>query len=108
MSAHHPVYTIGHSTRSIAQFVELLRVGRVGLVVDIRSIARSRTNPQYNLDRLPAALAEYQIGHTQIPQLGGLRRKSLTVPPEVNGYWISRSFHNYADHALSDEFRTAL
>ena len=108
MPASLPVYTIGHSTRSIAAFVELLRVGRVELVVDIRSIARSRTNPHYNLDRLPAALAEYQIGHTQIPQLGGLRKKSATIPPEVNGYWINRSFHNYADYALSGDFRTGL
>ena len=108
MSAPHPIYTIGHSTRSIAQFVELLRVGRVELVVDVRSIARSRTNPQYNLERLPVALAEYQIGHTQIPELGGLRKKSTKVPPEVNGYWINRSFHNYADYALSGDFRTGL
>ena len=84
MSTSLPVYTIGHSTRSIAAFVELLRVGGVELVVDIRSIARSRTNPQYNPDRLPAALAEYQIGHTQIPQLGGLRKKSTAVPPETS------------------------
>ena len=108
MSARHPIYTIGHSTKSIAEFVELLRVGRVELVVDIRSIARSRTNPQYNLDTLPVALAEHQIGHTQIPELGGLRKKSTTVSPEVNGYWINRSFHNYADYALSGEFRTGL
>lgn len=108
MTAPPPTYTIGHSTKSIAEFVELLRVGRVELVVDIRSIARSRTNPQYNLDRLPVALAEHQIGHTQIPELGGLRKKSTTVPHEVNGYWINQSFHNYADYALSDEFRTGL
>ena len=108
MSAPHPVYTIGHSTRSIAEFVELLRVGRVELVVDIRSIARSRTNPQYNLDALPAALAEHQITHGQIPELGGLRKKCLTVPPEVNGFWLNRSFHNYADYALTGEFRAGL
>jgi uncharacterized protein (DUF488 family) len=108
MAAPHPIYTIGHSTRSIGDFVELLRVGRVGLVVDIRSIARSRTNPQYNLDMLPAALAEHQIGHAQILALGGLRKKSATIPPEVNGFWVNRSFHNYADYALSGEFRTGL
>lgn len=108
MSAQHPIYTVGHSTRSIAQFVELLRVGWVELVVDIRSIARSRTNPQYNLDRLPVALADHRISHTQILELGGLRKKSTTVPPEVNGFWINRSFHNYADYALSGEFRTGL
>ena len=108
MSDRPPIYTIGHSTKSIAEFVELLRVGAVQLVADIRSIPRSRTNPQYNLDALPAALAAYQIGHAQILELGGLRKKSTTVPPEVNAFWINQSFHNYADHALSAEFRTGL
>ena len=99
-----PVYTIGHSTRRIAEFVELLRQGRVELVIDIRSTPRSRTNPQFNLDTLPEALAAWQIGHTRIAELGGRRTKSKTVPPEVNGFWTNQSFHNYADYALSDEF----
>ena len=103
-----PVHTIGHSTRSIAEFVELLRVGGVQQVVDVRSITRSRTNPQYNLDALPDALAGYQIRHASIPELGGLRKKSQTVPPETNAFWKNQSFHNYADHALSEEFRTGL
>lgn len=99
-----PVYTVGHSTRSIAEFVELLRQGQVDLVADIRSTPRSRTNPQFNLDTLPEALAAWQIGHTRIAELGGRRAKSKTVPPEVNGFWTNQSFHNYADYALSDEF----
>ena len=99
-----PIYTIGHSTRTIAEFVELLKAGRVELVVDIRSTPRSRTNPQFNLDALPDALATWQIGHTQIVELGGRRNRSKTVPPEVNGFWINQSFHNYADYALSGEF----
>ena len=103
-----PVFTIGHSTRSLEAFVELLRAGEVRMVVDVRSVPRSRTNPHYNLDSLPGALAEYQIGHTRIAALGGLRKRSATVPPEVNAYWTNQSFHNYADHALSDEFRTGL
>ena len=100
-----PVYTIGHSIRSIVQFVELLRASRVEMVVDIRSTPRSRTNPQFNLDALPQALASWQIAHTRIEELGGRRNKSKTVPPEVNGFWTNQSFHNYADYALSDEFR---
>jgi len=100
-----PVYTIGHSTRTIPEFVELLRVGGVEMVVDVRSIPRSRTNPQFNLDALPGELALWQIGHTQIPELGGRRKKLKTLPPEVNGFWTNQSFHNYADYALSDEFR---
>lgn len=103
-----PVFTIGHSTRPIEAFVDLLRAGRVELVVDIRSIPRSRTNPAYNLDSLPEALASFQIAHTRIAELGGLRPKSKTVPPEVNGFWENQSFHNYADHALSAEFRAGL
>lgn len=108
MAVPHPIHTIGHSTKSIPDFVELLRAGKVQLVVDIRSIARSRTNPQYNRDVLPISLAAYQIGHEQIAELGGLRKKSKTIPPEVNGFWINQSFHNYADYALSREFRTGL
>lgn len=103
-----PVYTIGHSTLTVPKFVELLRVGRVEMVVDVRSFPQSRTNPQFNLDSLPGELALWQIGHMQIPELGGRRKKSKTVPPEVNSFWISQSFHNYSDYALSDEFLRGL
>lgn len=103
-----PVFTIGHSTRPLEEFVELLRAGEVRLVVDVRSVPRSRTNPHYNLDSLPEALAGFQIGHKRIAALGGLRKRSATVPPQVNGFWTNRSFHNYADHALTDEFRAGL
>ena len=108
MSEPLPVYTIGHSTKTIAEFVELLRAGAVQLVVDVRSVPRSRTNPHYNLDALPDALAGWQIGHTRIEELGGLRKKSKSVAAEVNGFWINQSFHNYADHALSDDYRRGL
>ena len=103
-----PVYTIGHSTRTIVEFVELLRKGRVELVVDIRSIPRSRTNPQFNLEALPEALSAWQIGHKRIAELGGRRTKSKIILPEVNAFWTNQSFHNYADYALSGEFRVGL
>jgi uncharacterized protein (DUF488 family) len=103
-----PIFTIGHSTRSIPQFVELLQAGPANFVVDVRSVPRSRTNPQYNEDALPDELAGYQIGYARLPGLGGLRGRSLDVPPEVNGYWENQSFHNYADYALSGEFAAAL
>ena len=74
-SAKLPVYTIGHSTRSIVEFVEMLQQGRVELVVDIRSIPRSRTNPQFNLDALPEALSAWQIGHVRIAELGGRKEQ---------------------------------
>lgn len=102
------VCTIGHSTKSIREFVELLNAGGTQYVVDIRSITRSRTNPQFDRDTLPNTLASYQIGHAWIPELGGLRKRSRTIPPEVNGFWVNQSFHNYADYALSDEFRSGL
>ena len=107
-SARLPLYTVGHSTRSIAEFIELLKAGRVEIVVDIRSTPRSRTNPQFNVDALPEALSGWQIGHTRIAELGGRRNKSKMVPAEVNGFWTNQSFHNYADYALSDEFRVGL
>ena len=81
-----PVFTIGNSTRTIPEFVELLRAGQVELVVDVRTIPRSRINPQYNLDALPGALAEYQVGHRYIAELGGLKGPSHDVPAELNGY----------------------
>ncbi|MEA3042151.1 MAG: hypothetical protein QOC65_1640 [Sphingomonadales bacterium] len=103
-----PFFTIGHSTRTIEEFVALLQAGRVGMVVDIRTVPRSRTNPRYNEDALPDALAAYQIGHRRIAALGGLRKRVPQVPPETNGWWSNRSFHNYADHALSAEFGEGL
>lgn len=104
----HPFYTVGHSTRTIEDFVELLRTGDVRMVIDIRTVPRSRTNPQYNWDSLGEALAAYQIGHGRIPSLGGLRSRVREVAPERNGWWTNRSFHNYADHALSEDFRAGL
>lgn len=103
-----PFFTIGHSTRSIEDFVELLRAGGVRMVIDIRTVPRSRTNPQYNGDSLGATLAPFQIDHRRIPALGGLRSRVSEVAPERNGWWENRSFHNYADHALSEDFRAGL
>jgi uncharacterized protein (DUF488 family) len=103
-----PIFTIGHSTRSIPEFVELLRAGPADLVVDVRTVPRSRRNPQYNEEALPDELAPFQIGYVRISGLGGLRGRSSDVPPQVNGLWENQSFHNYADYALSREFAEAL
>ena len=103
-----PVCTIGHSTATIPEFVDLLRVGQVTLVIDVRTVPRSRHNPQYNLDVLPDELAAFQIGHEYVRELGGLRGKSHTIAPDVNGLWRNQSFHNYADYALSDGFAEGL
>lgn len=103
-----PFYTIGHSTRTLEEFAGLLRVGDVGLVVDIRTVPRSRTNPQYNGDTLAGSLAAFQLAYERIAELGGLRGKTPSVPPDTNGFWENRSFHNYADYALTDGFRLGL
>ncbi len=102
------ICTIGHSTRPIPEFVELLALGAVTMVVDVRTVPRSRTNPQNNSDSLPGALAPWSIGYVLIPELGGLRGRASAVPAEVNGFWQNRSFHNYADYALSDGFDAGL
>jgi uncharacterized protein (DUF488 family) len=103
-----PIGTIGHSTRSIAEFVDLLRAVGTTMVVDVRTVPRSRTNPQYNLDRLPQELAPFQVRHEYIRELGGLRGKAAEIAPEVNGLWRNQSFHNYADYALTEGFRQGL
>jgi uncharacterized protein (DUF488 family) len=107
-SAALPVCTIGHSTATIPDFVDLLRLGEVTRLIDVRTVPRSRHNPQYNLDRLPDELAPFQIGHEYIKELGGLRGKAAGVAPEVNGLWRNKSFHNYADYALDEGFRAGL
>lgn len=104
----HPFYTIGHSTRSIEEFVDLLQECEVRLVVDVRTVPRSRTNPQYNRDALPDALAPFQIGYEHVAALGGLRGKKHDVAPAVNAFWQNASFHNYADYALSAGFHAGL
>jgi uncharacterized protein (DUF488 family) len=103
-----PFFTIGHSTRTISEFVDLLRVGEAEVVVDIRKMPRSRSNPQYNEETLADGLAEHQVGYRRIAALGGLRGRRPEIPPGVNGWWENRSFHNYADYTLSDEFKAGL
>lgn len=103
-----PFYTIGHSNRTLDAFVGMLDAVDIALLADIRKMTRSRTNPQFNEATLPAALAAVDIAYEHIAALGGLRGKSRGVPDEVNGFWTNRSFHRYADYALSPEFRTGL
>lgn len=88
--------------------MELLTSAEIQLVVDIRTIPRSRTNPQFNKDSLPGSLAAYNIAYEHIAALGGLRGKTRSLPPDVNGFWTNESFHNYADYALSETFHAGL
>src|SRR3954447_16841095 len=104
----HPFYTIGHSTRSIAEFVDLLRSVEVTLVVDVRTVPRSRTNPQYNRESLPDTLRQLSVGYERIALLGGLRGATRDVSPSVNAFWQNKSFHNYADYAMGHAFHEGL
>lgn len=101
-------FTIGHSNRPIDAFIGLLTETAVRCVVDVRTVPRSRSNPQYNADILAEALARSQIGYEPIAVLGGLRGRSRDVPAEVNGFWENQSFHNYADYAMGPEFHAGL
>lgn len=102
-----PFFTIGHSNRSLADFVGLLQAAGVGLVADVRTVPRSRANPQFNRESLPEALAALGLGYEHMAALGGLRGRAAT-PPEVNGLWENQSFHNYADYALTAPFAAGL
>jgi uncharacterized protein (DUF488 family) len=103
-----PFFTIGHSTRSVAELVDLLRPAAVQLVADIRTVPRSRANPQFNRDALPDSLAAFQIGYEHLAALGGLRGRQRRAEPSPNGFWENASFRNYADYALTDAFGAGL
>lgn len=103
-----PYFTIGHSTRPVNEFVDLLESQEIRLVVDVRTIPRSRANPQYNHDVLAEALAQYQVGYEHIAALGGLRGRKHDISPSVNAFWQNQSFHNYADYALTETFHSGL
>lgn len=102
------IFTIGHSTRTLAEFVALLRQVDVTLLVDVRSIPRSRMTPQFNTDTMPGALAAEGIGYRHLGALGGRRHHRKGAPPSLNMYWRVAAFRNYADYAETDEFRAGL
>ena len=98
------IFTIGHSTRTLSELMDLLREAQIELLVDVRSIPRSRTNPQFNIDALPEALAAAGIGYVHLPALGGLRHRRKTATPSPNALWQNASFRNYADYAGTEAF----
>lgn len=102
------IFTIGHSTRAIAEFLALLQEVGVDLLIDVRSIPRSRTNPQFNADALAGTLAEAGIAYRHLPALGGLRHRTKATEPSPNTLWRVAAFRNYADYAGTDVFRTGL
>jgi len=103
-----PFFIIGHSTHPIETFVALLRSADVRLVVDVRTVPRSRANPQFNRDVLAASLASQEIAYEHFASLGGLRGAPRDVPSAVNAFWENASFHNYADYAMGGEFHDGL
>ncbi|MEM5311140.1 DUF488 domain-containing protein [Paraburkholderia sp. JHI869] len=103
-----PFFTIGHSDRTLDDFIGLLRGAEIGMLADVRKMPRSRTNPQFNEETLPVALAQFDISYEHETALGGLRGKSRTVSEDVNGFWINSSFHHYADYALSEAFHAGI
>jgi uncharacterized protein (DUF488 family) len=99
------VFTVGHSTLSIDDFVALLRAYGIETVVDIRTVPRSRRNPQFNADALPQALQAHGLNYVGLPGLGGLRKPSKESP---NKGWRNDSFRGYADYMQTPAFADAL
>lgn len=102
------LYTIGHSTRSYDELVETLRAWDVTTLVDIRTITRSRANPQFNRTSLARRLPRAGLRYVVMPGLGGRRSRSKTADPARNAGWRVAAFHNYADYAETPDFAHAL
>jgi uncharacterized protein (DUF488 family) len=99
------VYTIGHSTRKIEEFLELLKSDSIATLVDVRKMPRSKRHPQFNSENLAASLSQSGIHYIHFPKLGGFRKAS---PDSPNTGWRNSSFRGYADYMLTEEFRKAL
>ena len=99
------IFTIGHSTHPIEEFAHLLQAHGVEQLIDIRTVPRSRTNPQFNRDILPASLKDAGIGYLHMPALGGLRHAR---PDSPNTAWRNASFRGYADYMQTPEFTAAI
>jgi uncharacterized protein (DUF488 family) len=101
-------FTVGHSSRSVPEFVNLLQSAGIEQIADVRSFPRSRAHPHFNLEQLPFALAEARIGYEHIAALGGRRRKQQQSAQYPNNFWENVSFRNYADYAMTDCFLLGL
>jgi uncharacterized protein (DUF488 family) len=99
------ILTIGHSTRTIDEFIHLLQLHSVTLVVDVRTIPRSRHNPQFNKDTLPVLLKAVEIKYVHMLDLGGLRHTSSS---SLNTAWRNNSFRGYADYMQTPQFEKPL
>jgi uncharacterized protein (DUF488 family) len=99
------VFTIGHSTRALDEFIAVLRANAVTRVVDVRTIPRSRHNPQFNEESLPGSLSKAGLGYVHMPGLGGLRQSNSG---SRNGGWRNASFRGYADYMETPQFKENL
>jgi uncharacterized protein (DUF488 family) len=99
------IRTIGHSTRRIDAFLAMLKAYRVKRLIDVRTIPKSRHNPQYNREALEGSLRDAGIGYEHMKALGGLRRPRKD---SVNTGWRNESFRGYADYMQTPEFTSAL
>jgi uncharacterized protein (DUF488 family) len=102
---HCTVLTVGHSTRPIETFIELLRSHGVTQLVDVRTVPRSRHNPQFNREALQVTLPRAGIGYVHAPGLGGFRRPAADSP---NAGWRNLSFRGYADYMQTPDFDAEL
>lgn len=105
MPRQSTVWTLGHSTRPIDEFIGLLRAHQINLLVDVRTIPRSRHNPQFNTDTLGQSLRDAGIRYRHLPELGGLRKPKKD---SINDGWRNASFRGYADYMQTEEFQRAL
>ena len=99
------IWTLGHSTRPIDEFIGLLRASQIGRLVDVRTVPRSRHNPQFDTDVLAQSLREAGLRYRHLPELGGLRKPKKD---SINDGWRNASFRGYADYMQTDEFSAAL
>lgn len=101
-TAEKVVWTVGHSTRTIGEFIELLVVNEIRLLVDIRTFPGSRRYPQFNKENLQKTLPEHKIGYRHMVELGGRRKPAKDSP---NVAWRHPSFRGYADYMQTDAFK---
>jgi len=99
------LWTLGHSTRPIDEFIGLLRAHQISLLVDVRTVPRSRYNPAFNRDTLAQSLRDTGLQYRHLPELGGLRKPKKD---SVNDGWRNASFRGYADYMQTNEFMNAL
>ena len=108
MSQATTIFTIGHSTRSVPELVELLQQVGVDMLVDVRSVPRSRMNPRFNADTLPVPLSAAGIGYRHLATLGGLRGRRRDGMPSPNTLWRNNAFRNYADYAATGALKAGI